>query len=147
MLVMGNSMFALLVAMSIMSWCDTARQMRGLILQLRTSEYVLAARALGASPKRIIIKHLLPNTLGILILNTASSIPVYIFTESGLSFLGMGLQPPGISLGILIAIGQQSMDFYPYQLFYTALLLCITVFAFNVLGDGLRDALDPRLRQ
>jgi len=147
MLVMGNSMFALLVAMSIMSWCDTARQMRGLILQLRTSEYVLAARALGASPKRIIIKHLLPNTLGILILNTASSIPVYIFTESGLSFLGMGLQPPGISLGILIAIGQQSMDFYPYQLFYPALLLCITVFAFNVLGDGLRDSLDPRLRQ
>jgi oligopeptide transport system permease protein len=78
---------------------------------------------------------------------TVSSIPTYIFTEAGLSFLGMGLQPPDISLGILISFGQQSMDFYPYQLFYPALILCITVLAFNLLGDGLRDALDPRLRQ
>lgn len=147
MLVLGNNMFALLIALSVTSWCGTARQMRGLILQLKTSEYVLAARALGASPKRIIIKHLIPNTLGILILITASSIPTYIFTEAGLSFLGMGLQPPDISLGILISFGQQSMDFYPYQLFYPALILCITVLAFNLLGDGLRDALDPRLRQ
>lgn len=147
MLVLGNNMFALLIAMSVTSWCGTARQMRGLILQLKTSEYVLAARALGASPKRIITRHLIPNTLGILILITASSIPSYIFTEAGLSFLGMGLQPPDISLGILISIGQQSMDFYPYHLFYPALILCITVLAFNLLGDGLRDALDPRMRQ
>lgn len=147
MMVLGNSMFSLLVALSITSWVGTARQMRGQIMQLRESEYVLAAQALGAAPGRIIIKHLIPNTIGILILNTAVSIPGYIFSEAGLSFLGMGLQPPSTSWGVLISAGQQQMDFYPYQLFFPALMLCITVLAFNLLGDGLRDALDPRLRQ
>lgn len=147
MLVLGNSMFSLLVALSITSWVGTARQMRGQIMQLRESEYVLAAQALGAAPGRIIIKHLIPNTIGILILNTASSIPSYVFSEAGLSFLGMGLQPPSTSWGVLISAGQQQMDFYPYQLFFPALMLCLTVLAFNLLGDGLRDALDPRLRQ
>jgi oligopeptide transport system permease protein len=147
MLVLGNGVFSLLVAMSITSWCGTARQMRGQILQLRGSEYVLAAQALGVSPKKIIIKHLIPNTMGILILTTASSIPGYIFTESGLSFLGIGLQSPNTSLGVLIAIGQQAMEFYPYQVFFPAFAICIMVIAFNLLGDGLRDALDPRLRQ
>jgi oligopeptide transport system permease protein len=146
MLVLGNGMFALLVAMSVTSWCGIARQIRGQILQLRESEYVFAAASLGASPSRIIFKHLIPNTLGILLLNTASSIPGYIFTEAGLSFLGMGLQPPNTSLGVLISIGQQSMEFFPYQLFYPSLVLCIMVLAFNLLGDGLRDALDPKLR-
>lgn len=147
MMVLGNSMFSLLVALSLTSWVGTARQMRGQIMQLRESEYVLAAQALGAAPGRIIIKHLIPNTIGILILNTAVSIPGYIFSEAGLSFLGMGLQPPSTSWGVLISSGQQQMDFYPYQLFFPALMLCITVLAFNLLGDGLRDALDPRLRQ
>lgn len=146
MLVLGNGMFALLVAMSVTSWCGLARQIRGQILQLRESEYVLVARSLGASPARIIVKHLIPNTIGILILNIASSIPEYIFTEAGLSFLGMGLQPPNTSLGVLISIGQQSMEFYPFQVFFPSLVLCIMVLAFNLLGDGLRDALDPRLR-
>lgn len=147
MMVLGNSMFSLLIALSITSWVGTARQMRGQIMQLREAEYVLAAQALGAAPGRIIIKHLIPNTIGILILNTAVSIPGYIFSEAGLSFLGMGLQPPSTSWGVLISAGQQQMDFYPYQLFFPALMLCITVLAFNLLGDGLRDALDPRLRQ
>lgn len=147
MMVLGNSMFSLLVALSITSWVGTARQMRGQIMQLREAEYVLAAQALGAAPGRIIIKHLIPNTIGILILNTAVSIPGYIFSEAGLSFLGMGLQPPSTSWGVLISAGQQQMDFYPYQLFFPALMLCVTVLAFNLLGDGLRDALDPRLRQ
>ena len=147
MMVLGNGMFSLLVALCITSWCGTARQMRGQIMQLRESEYVMAAEALGASSKRIIIKHLIPNTLGILILNAASSIPGYIFTESGLSFLGIGLQAPDTSLGVLISTGQQAMEFYPYQVFYPALIICIMVLAFNLLGDGLRDALDPRLRQ
>lgn len=146
MLVLGNSMFALLVAMSVTSWCGIARQIRGQILQLRESEYIFAAASLGASPGRIIFKHLIPNTMGILLLNTASSIPGYIFTEAGLSFLGMGLQPPNTSLGVLISIGQQSMEFFPYQVFYPSLVLCIMVLAFNLLGDGLRDALDPKLR-
>lgn len=147
MMVLGNSLFALLVAMCITSWCGTARQMRGQIMQLRESEYIMAAETLGAKPSRIIIKHLIPNTLSILILNVASSIPNYIFTEAGLSFLGLGLQAPNTSLGVLISTGQTKMDIYPYQLFYPALILCVIVLAFNLLGDGLRDALDPRLRQ
>ena len=147
MMVLGNSLFALLVAMCVTSWCNTARQMRGQIMQLRESEYIMAAETLGAKPSRIIMKHLIPNTLSILILNVASSIPNYIFTEAGLSFLGLGLQAPNTSLGVLISTGQTKMDIYPYQLFYPALILCVIVLAFNLLGDGLRDALDPRLRQ
>jgi oligopeptide transport system permease protein len=94
----------------------------------------------------MIRKHLLPNTIGVLILNAAVSAPGYIFMESTLSFLGIGLQAPYISLGTLIAAGQQTMDFHPYQLFFPALVLCLTVLAVNLFGDGLRDALDPRLR-
>lgn len=147
MLVLGNNLFSLLVALSITAWCNTARQVRGMIKQLRESEYVYAAEVLGAKPVRIIVKHYIPNMLGILILDTATAIPSFIFTEAGLSFLGIGLQAPEISLGVLISMGQQNMDFYPSQLFFPCLILCVIVMAFNLLGDGLRDALDPRLRQ
>lgn len=147
MLVLGNNLFSLLVALSITAWCNTARQVRGIIKQLRESEYVYAAEVLGAKPVRIIVKHYIPNMLGILILDTATAIPSFIFTEAGLSFLGIGLQAPEISLGVLISMGQQNMDFYPSQLFFPCLILCVIVMAFNLLGDGLRDALDPRLRQ
>lgn len=147
MMVLGNNMGALLVAMCLTSWCTTARQMRGMIMQLRESEYVMAAETLGASPAWIITKHLIPNTLSILILNVATSIPQYIFTEASLSFLGLGLKEPVISLGVLISNGQSVLDLYPYQVFFPALILCIIVLGFNLLGDGLRDALDPRLRQ
>ena len=147
MLVLGNNLFSLLVALSITAWCNTARQVRGMIKQLRESEYVYAAEGLGAKPVRIIVKHYIPNMLGILILDTATAIPSFIFTEAGLSFLGIGLQAPEISLGVLISMGQQNMDFYPSQLFFPCLILCVIVMAFNLLGDGLRDALDPRLRQ
>lgn len=147
MLVLGNNLFSLLVALSITAWCNTARQVRGMIKQLRESEYVYAAEVLGGKPVRIIVKHYIPNMLGILILDTATAIPSFIFTEAGLSFLGIGLQAPEISLGVLISMGQQNMDFYPSQLFFPCLILCVIVMAFNLLGDGLRDALDPRLRQ
>ena len=147
MMVLGNNLFALLVALSVTAWCNTARQVRGMIKQLRESEYVYAAEVLGAKSVRIITKHYVPNMLGILILDTATAIPTFIFTEAGLSFLGIGLQAPAISLGVLISMGQQNMDFYPYQLFFPCLILCVIVMAFNLLGDGLRDALDPRLRQ
>ena len=123
MMILGNNLFALLVALSVTAWCNTARQVRGMIKQLRETEYVYAAEVLGAKPLRI------------------------IFTEAGLSFLGIGLKAPSISLGVLISMGQQNMDFYPSQLLFPCLVLCIIVMAFNLLGDGLRDALDPRLRQ
>lgn len=147
MMVMGNNLFALLVALSITAWCNTARQTRGMIKQLKESEYVYAAEVLGASPLRIIIKHYVPNMLSILLLDASTAIPSFIFTEAGLSFLGIGLTSPEISLGVLIAQGQQTMDFYPTQLLYPCIVLCVIVMAFNLLGDGLRDALDPRLRK
>ncbi|WP_454052866.1 ABC transporter permease [Clostridium sp. Marseille-Q7071] len=146
-MVFGNGYVPLTIALTITSWCGTARLIRGQLMQLRESEYVLAAQVLGASPKRIIIKHFIPNTIGVLILNIASSIPSYIFAEAGLSFLGIGLQAPNTSWGSLIAYGRDVMAFYPTQLLFPSLALCITVLAFNLLGDGLRDALDPRLRQ
>ena len=147
MMVLGNNMFALLVALSITAWCSTARQVRGMIKQLRESEYVYAAEVLGAKSSRIILKHYVPNMLSILILDASTAIPQFIFTEAGLSFLGIGLKAPEISLGVLISQGQQTMDFYPSQLFFPCLVLCIIVMAFNLLGDGLRNSLDPRLRQ
>lgn len=147
MMVVGKNVAGLLIAMCITSWCGTARQMRGQLMQLREAEYVQAAQMIGASPVRIIVKHLLPNTISILILNLCSSIPSYIFTEASLSFLGMGLSGDVISLGVLISEGKAKMDFYPWQLFFPALVLCLVVLAFNMLGDGLRDALDPRMSQ
>jgi len=146
-MVLGTSITSLIIALTVTAWCGTARMIRGQLMQLRESEYVLAAQVLGASPRRVIVKHFIPNTIGVLILNIASSIPGYIFAEAGLSFLGIGLQPPNTSWGALISYGREVMDFYPTQLFFPALALCITVLAFNLLGDGLRDALDPRLRQ
>jgi oligopeptide transport system permease protein len=147
MIALGNGMGALLVAMCVTSWCGTARQIRGQIMQLRESEYVLAAEALDVSPLRILTRHFLPNTMGLLILDVATSIPGYIFQEAGLSFLGLGLKTPAISLGLLISAGQTVMNSHPNQLLYPALVLSVIVLAFNLFGDGLRDALDPRLRQ
>ena len=147
MMVLGNNLFALFVALSITAWCNTARQTRGMIKQLKESEYVYAAEVLGASPLHIILKHYVPNMLSILLLDASTAIPSFIFTEAGLSFLGIGLTSPEISLGVLISQGQQTMDFYPSQLFYPCAVLCIIVMAFNLLGDGLRGALDPRLRK
>lgn len=120
---------------------------RGQILQLRESEYVLAAEALGASSMRIIIKHLLPNTIGLIILDVASTIPSVIVSETVLAFLGLGLNIPAFSLGSLLSAGQQAMAFYPYQLLFPTIVLCLLILSFNILGDGLRDALDPKLRQ
>jgi oligopeptide transport system permease protein len=147
MVVLGNGIIPLLFALCLTSWTGTARMIRGQIMQIRESEYVLAAQALGASNTRVISKHLLPNTIGLLILNVSSSIPAVIFSETILSFLGIGLQPPYFSLGTLISLGQQTMAFYPYQLLFPAGILCLIVLAFNLLGDGLRDALDPKLRR
>lgn len=147
LVVLGNGYFQLMLALCLTAWTGTARMIRGQILQLRESEYVLAAEALGASPMRIIIKHLLPNTIGLIILDVASTIPSVIVSETTLSFLGLGLNIPAFSLGSLLSAGQQAMAFYPYQLLFPTIILCLLILSFNVLGDGLRDALDPKLRQ
>ena len=147
LVVLGNGYFQLMLALCITTWTSTARMIRGQILQLRESEYVLAAEALGASPLRIILKHLLPNTIGLIILDVASTIPSVIVSETILSFLGLGLDIPAFSLGSLLSAGQQAMAFYPYQLLFPTIVLCLLILSFNILGDGLRDALDPKLRQ
>ena len=145
--VLGNGYLPLMIALCITGWTGTARMVRGKILQLRESEYVLAAEALGASTMRIIIKHLLPNTIGLIILDVAQTIPAVIVAETSLAFLGLGLTTPRFSLGSLLSAGQASMSFYPYQLLFPTIVLVLLILSFNILGDGLRDALDPKLRQ
>ena len=144
----GASLLTLVIAMSITGWVPMALLVRGQVLQLKQSEYALASRSLGASPSYILRKHILPNTLGPILVNLTLTIPRAIFSEATLSFLSLGLQPPQPSLGVLANDGLAVMgiDLY-YQIFYPALIISLIMFAFNVLGDGLRDALDPRLRK
>ncbi|MBM7870055.1 oligopeptide transport system permease protein [Clostridium pascui] len=144
---MGKGMMSLLIALCITGWTSMARMVRGQVMQLKQSEYVLAAQALGADPKRVILKHLIPNTIGVIIVYMTFDIPSFIFAEAFLSFIGLGIQPPETSWGAMTSFGQAVMDFYPYQLIFPALAISLTMLAFNLLGDGLRDALDPKLRQ
>lgn len=137
----------LIIAMTITGWCYMARLVRGQLLQIKEQEYVLAAKALGANPSRVIAKHLIPNTLGVMIVAITFDIPGFIFSEAFLSFLGIGIQSPMTSWGALAAAGQQNLMFYAYQLIFPAVAISLTMLAFNLLGDGLRDALDPKLRQ
>lgn len=146
-LVLEKGVFSLIIALCITAWTGIARVVRGQVLQLKASEYILAAKALGADPKRIIFRHLIPNTLGVMIVYITFDIPSFMFSEAFLSFIGLGVQPPNTSWGAMCASGQIQMSFYPYQLFYPALFISLTMLSFNLLGDGLRDALDPKLRQ
>ena len=141
-------MFSLVFAMSLTAWVGTTRMVRGQILQIKEQDYVQAAKALGADTGRIIIKHLLPNTLGIIMVNVTMSVPGFIFSESFLSYIGLGYQTTGNEAwGALASAGQQQLMFYPYQLFFPCLLIVITILSFHLIGDGLSDALDPKLRQ
>lgn len=146
-LFLGKGMTSLMIALCMTSWTGLARLVRGQILELKESEYVMAARALGTSNLKIITKHLIPNTLSVIIINTTFSIPSFIFSEAFLSFIGMGVQPPLTSWGAMASLGQQQMTYYPHELIFPALAISITMLAFNLLGDGLRDAFDPKLRQ
>lgn len=146
-LILGRGMFALVIAMTITSWGGVARLVRGQVLQLREKEYVLAEQALGASASRIILKHLLPNTLSLVIVQILFAVPGFIFSEAFLSYIGLGIQPPDTSWGALASGAQQFLMFYPYQLFFPCLFISLTMLSFNLMGDGLNDALDPRLRQ
>ena len=143
----SHSLGTLILALTLTGWCGTARLIRGQILQLREQEYVLAADALGVSPMRVIVKHLIPNTLGLIIVGITFDIPGYIFSEAFLSYIGLGIQPPATSWGALASAAQANFRFYPYQLFLPSLMIALTMLSFTLLGDGLRDALDPRMRQ
>jgi oligopeptide transport system permease protein len=131
--------------MTITGWGGMARLVRGQVLQLKEQQFVLAAKALGASPARIIGKHLLPNAAGVIIAEFTLDIPLFIFGEAFLSFIGLGIQSPGTSWGAMAASAQQHLMFYPYQIFFPSLFISLTMLSFNLLGDGLRDAADPRL--
>lgn len=138
---------SMIIALCITSWTGLARIVRGQVLNLKESEYVLAAKALGTSSMKIIFKHLLPNMLSVIIVNTTFQIPQFIFAEAFLSFVGLGILPPMTSWGAMASLGQQQMSYYPHELIFPALAISITMLAFNLLGDGLRDAFDPKLRQ
>ena len=144
---LGPSIIAIFIAFALLYWTTMARIIRGQILQLKQQEYVTAARALGASDQRIILKHLLPNCVGSLVAATCLQIPIAIFLESFLSFLGVGVNAPMTSLGSLASDALGGMYTYTYRLIIPAAVLSLLILSFNLLGDGLRDALDPRLKK
>jgi oligopeptide transport system permease protein len=134
---------ALLLALSLVSWVYVARLIRGEVLRLREETYIEAARALGVGHRGILVRHILPNTWGPLIVTLTFRIPVVILAESTLSFIGLGIQPPKSSWGTLAADGWTAMQFYPHLILFPSLAIFLTMLAFNFLGDGLRDALAP----
>lgn len=142
--VFGSSMLLLFLAIGAVEWLTMARIVRGQVLAIKKQEFVEAAIAMGLSPWRIISRHLIPNALGPVIVYTTLTIPSVILLESFLSFLGLGIQPPASSWGSLISSGVEVMEEFPWLLFFPGLVLTFTLFSLNFLGDGLRDALDPR---
>ncbi|KAB1434348.1 ABC transporter permease [Candidatus Galacturonibacter soehngenii] len=144
--VLGTNLISIFIVFALLYWVGMARMVRSQILMLKESDYVTAAKALGAKNGRIIKKHLLTNCIGTLIVTTTLQIPSSIFTESFLSFLGLGVAVPMPSLGSLASEAINGLNTYPYLLFIPALLISLIILSFNLLGDGLRDAFDPKLK-
>ncbi|MCI1467317.1 MAG: ABC transporter permease [Lactobacillus sp.] len=144
LVVLKPGLKSIIIAIAISSWMTMARQVRAETLSLKNQEYVLAARSLGESSWKIAMKHLIPNLSSIIIIQTMYTIPSAIFFEAFLSFIGIGISAPETSLGVLLNEGQKNFQFLPYQMWYPAVVLCILMIAFNLLGDGLRDAFDPK---
>src|SRR5690625_1643666 len=147
LVIMPKSLWTIIFAMTITGWINMARIVRGQVMQLKNEEYVLAAKSLGANSIRVMWKHLIPNTLGPILVTLTLTVPTAIFTEAFLSFLGLGVPQPKASWGTMTSDALDALRFYPYQLFFPAFFICITMLAFNIIGDGLRDALDPKDRR
>ncbi|MDN5323974.1 MAG: oligopeptide transport system permease protein [Clostridia bacterium] len=147
MLIFEPGLKTILFAIGGVYWLPMARMIRGQVITLKEQDYVLAALSLGASSWRILFKHILPNSLGPILVYTTLTIPEAIFTEAWLSFLGMGVSVPIASWGSLINDGIEGMRSYPWQLFFPSFLITITMLAFNIIGDSLRDAFDPRFKR
>lgn len=145
--VLGPELILVYIVLGSVYWVGMARMVRGQVLSIKNNEYVLAARAAGSSGARIIRRHLVPNAIGQIIVTVTMSIPSAIFTESFLSFIGIGVSAPMASWGSLASDAYKGIASYPHLLFFPALAISITVLAFNIMGDGLRDALDPRMRK
>ncbi|OPH47731.1 diguanylate cyclase [Paenibacillus ferrarius] len=146
-MVIGSGISSIIIAYSITGWVPMARLVRGQMLTLKEQEFVLASRTLGASPLRIIMRSLIPNALGIIIVQITFVVPSAIFTEAFLSFIGLGVVPPLASLGNLLSDGANVMRLYAYRLIVPTIVFSLILISFNVLGDGLRDALDPKMRK
>jgi oligopeptide transport system permease protein len=140
----SRSLLMLFVALGLVQWLTMARIVRGQVLSLKQQTFVEAARAMGAGARRVIFRHLVPNTLGPVVVYATLTVPAVILQEAFLSFLGLGVQPPAASWGTLIADGARVMALFPWLVLFPGLALSLTLLAFNFLGDGLRDALDPR---
>jgi oligopeptide transport system permease protein len=144
---LGTNMISLFIVYGLLYWVGMARLVRGQILTIKNNEYILAAKATGAKSGRIIIKHIIPNCISVIFISTALQIPSAIFTESYLSFVGLGVQAPMPSLGSLANSAREGLQSYPYKLVFPAVVICLIVLSFNLLGDGLRDAFDPKLKK
>jgi oligopeptide transport system permease protein len=142
----GGGMLFIFMGIGITAWMGTARLARGQILSLKQKEFIEASRMIGARDTRIIVRHILPNIIGPILVSVTLAIPAFISTEVFLSFIGLGVDPPTPSWGSMISEGTRALRSYPNQVLFPAIALAITMFAFNFLGDGLRDALDPRMR-
>src|ERR671916_505859 len=147
MLILKPGILSLTIAIGLTGWTSSARLIRGQVLRLKEQEFFLASRSLGARTFRLITKHLIPNVFYIVIITLMYTVPLAVFFEAFLSFIGLGIQPPNTSLGALINDGAEEMRYYPYLLIFPAAVLVLITINFRLLGDGLRDALDPRMRQ
>ena len=140
-------MISLFIVFGCLYWVGMARLIRAEILSIKENEYVLAAKSIGAKKGFIIKRHIIPNCLSVIIISTALQIPSAIFTESYLSFVGLGVQAPMPSLGSLANAAREGLQSYPYKLVFPAIVICLIVLSLNLLGDGLRDAFDPKLKR
>jgi len=147
MLIFNPGILSLTIAIGLTYWTSSARLIRGQVLRLKEQEFFLASRSLGASTFRLLAKHLFPNVLYIIIITLMYTVPTAVFFEAFFSYIGLGIQPPAASLGALINDGAPQMRYYPYLLIFPAAGLVMITISFRLLGDGLRDALDPRMRK
>jgi oligopeptide transport system permease protein len=147
MVIIGPGIGTIILALTITGWINMARIVRSQILQIKQQDFVRAAFALGASRKRVLFYHLIPNSMGPIIVTLTLTIPSAIFAEAFLSFLGLGVQAPIASWGTMANDGLAALRYYPWRLFFPAAFISLTMLSFNLLGDGLRDALDPRLKK
>ena len=142
-----GGMLGVFIGLGLLSWLTVSRLVRGQVLSLKRKEFVEAAHCMGASSGRIIIRHLLPNTLAVVIVAATLGIPAAILGEAGISFIGLGINPPVPSWGLMISEGIADLRSYPYMLISPAVVLSLTVLSFNFIGDGLRDAFDPWMKK
>lgn len=147
MMVTGAGIFPMILALTLTGWLSMARLVRGQILALKNEDYVLAATALGSEGKRIVFKHMIPNMMGVIIVNMTFAIPGAIFSEAFLSFIGIGIKSPQTSWGLLVSMGMKQIYSYPLRLLIPCICISITMLSLQLIGDGLRDALDPKLRR